>query len=278
MSQEKIGFFAAAWRLLTFYKLRQALGLVRKADQMFTGSVEGIRDGFALYKDDLIDNFNKMTQAVTQAVQAQQMQEDQLEKLVAQIKDTEMRQSGADILYDEAEEKGDQAGMARARKDSERFSVELERLQQEKKALEEQIAQDEINNAELKAQLSSMLSEIEALKGEEAKQIAQFITSNAKISAYETAKGLKSAIDSSPIDAIREANKERAAKAKVLGEVTRATSEGQDDKYRKAAANTNASDAFAKRKAAREVEKAQKEAAKNNLDTTTEKESRPKNF
>lgn len=278
MTQEKIGFFAAAWRFFTFYKLRQSLGLVRKADQMFTGSVEGIRDGFALYRDDLIDNFNKMTQAVTQAVQAQQMQQDQLAKLNEQIEDTQVRQSGADLMYDEAEAANDQAGMARARKDSERFTVELEKLQQERKALEEQIAQDEVNNAELKAQLSAMLSEIENLKGEEAKQVAQFITSNAKISAYETAAGLKSAIDTSPIDAIREANKERAAKAKVLGEVTRATSEGQDDKYRKAAANSNASDAFAKRKAAREAEKAQKEAAKNDPNTTTEKESRPKNF
>ncbi len=276
MTEGKIGFFAALWRFISLYEARKALGLVRAADKMFTGSAEGISDGFAMYREQLVKNFNDLTQAVTQSETAHEMMVTNLQNLLKEIEDKKELQAGADQLYDEAEAAKDEAEMKTAREDSERFTAALAKLQQEATDLEAQIKQDEIEVKDLETQLSKMLSEIENLKGEEAKEIAKFITNKSLIDARERVAGLKSRLDSSPIDAIKASNNELAAKAKVLGRVTRATTNDQDDKYRKAARNTEASDAFEKRKAAREAEKAQKEAAKN--DATTEKESRPKNF
>lgn len=276
MSTEgKIGFFAALWRLVSFYEARKALGLVRAADKMFTGSAEGIDDAFTLYKEQLVARYEKFVSAVSQAEMATEMNRGRLKDLDAAIADKQQLVAGADHLYDRAEASGDTEELEAAQKDSIKFTEELNTLLKEKTDLEAEIAAEEKELKDLEDQLGDMIKEIEKLPAAKAKEIAKFVSNKALIEARERISGLTSRVDSSPIDRVLEANNELAAKAKVLGKVTRAANNDQDDKYRKAATNTAASDEFEKRRAARQAEKAPKEATK---DATTEKETRPKSL
>lgn len=254
-SDGKIGFWAALVRFVTFYEMRKALGLVRAADKQFTGSANGIADAYDLHAEQLKAEFDTFWESLSAVENAVEMKRGQLEEKRRQVQDKQHLINGALSLCDEAEAKGDAQELKEAEEAGKEYQAELKKAQTEEKALEEDLRTQEARLIGLEDQLNVMKKRISDLPTEKSAAIADFVSNSAIIDAFERINGLKSRLDSGPIDAVLEANKQLAAKARVAGRMSNAANEDKDAKYRNAAKSSDASDDFAKLRAARKAER-----------------------
>lgn len=257
-SEGKIGFFAALWRWVSFYEARKALGLVRAADKQFTGSAAGIADAFDLHHEQLKAEFGTFWDSLSAVENAVEMKRIKLEAKQKLVKDKQNLLNGALAECDKAEARNDAAALAEAEAAGAEYSAELKKVQAEVAALETDLKDQEARLLGLEDQLNDMKKRISELPAEKAEAIADFVSNSAIIDAFERINGLKSRLDRGPIDAVLDANKELAAKARVAGRMSNAANTDKDAKYRAAAETSDANSDFAKLRAAR---KAEREAA-----------------
>src|SRR5919106_5007962 len=104
MADEQMGLFQALWRVITFYGLRQQLGLVRAADRMFTGSTEGIADAFDLHRDQLIHRYEDLFNAFGQLETVLEEKRLESEALAKELKDLGMKRDGALTMFECAQQ------------------------------------------------------------------------------------------------------------------------------------------------------------------------------
>ena len=271
MSDERIGLFEALWRFITFYKLRKALGLARAADAQFTGSAEGISDAYDLHHDQLVHEYKEFFQALSEVESAIESKRNRLKEVQDRRKQAEKALEGALSVYEKAQAKADQAAMNEAEKDGESFRQDVNRMQGQETELQTDIASQEQKVTELEGRLTAMQREIQNLSVEKADAIADFVSNKKLIEARERLMGLKSRIDMGPIDAVRKANMDLAAKARVAGRLAGADADQKREKYLEAGDQSLATTDFKKLVEAR---KAQREQATGESQTNTE--DRPK--
>ena len=97
---QPIGLFAALWRLISFYKLRQALGLVRAADAQFTGSAEGISDAYELQREKLVTEYKQFMSALAEVESAVEQKRERVKVVKQKKKESEKALEGALAVYD----------------------------------------------------------------------------------------------------------------------------------------------------------------------------------
>jgi chromosome segregation ATPase len=269
---QPIGLFAAIWRLITFYKLRQAMGLVRAADAQFTGSANGISDAYDLQREKLVSEYKQFMSALGEVESAVEQKRERVKVIQQKKKESEKALEGALAVYEKASAAGDQKTMGEAERDGEGFRQEVSRLTEQENELNAEITDQESRLGDLEGRLTAMQREIQNLTTEKADAIADFVSNKNLLDAHERLMGLKSRMDSGPIDAVRKANRDLAAKAKVAGRLSGADADHIKDKYVHAGETSVASNDFQAMIAAR---KAKKEEATGTA-PAADKEDRPK--
>jgi chromosome segregation ATPase len=269
---QPIGIFAALWRYVSFYKLRQALGLVRAADAQFTGSADGISDAYDLQREKLVTEYKQFMSALAEVESAVEQKRERVKVIKQKKKESEKALEGALAVYEKAQAANDQKTMTEAERDGEGFRQEVNRLTEQETELENEIADQEHRLGDLEGRLTAMQREIANLTTEKADAIADFVSNKNLMDAHERLMGLKSRMDSGPIDAVRKANRDLAAKARVAGRLSGADADHVKDKYVHAGEDSVAGNEFQKMVAAR---KAQKEQSTGTA-PAAEKEDRPK--
>lgn len=268
---ESIGLFDAIWRLVTFYKLRQALGLVRVADAQFTKSADGIADAYDIHHEQLVNEYKEFFRALAEVESAVEQKRNRLKDVQKNCKQAEKALEGALSIYEKAQAAGDQAKMAEAEKDGEAFRVDATRMHEQENELAADITAQEQKVTDLEGRLTSMQREIQNLSVEKADAIADFVSNKKLIEAQERLMGLKSRIDSGPVDAVRKANRDLAAQARVSGRLAGADADHKREQYINAGDQSLANSDFKKLVEAR---KAQKDQATGESPASTEE--RPK--
>src|ERR1700719_3072899 len=100
---KEVGLFSAMWRLFTFYKLRQALGLVRAADAQFTGSADGIADAYDIQHEQAIREYKDFFAALPEVESAVESKRGRLKDLQEKQKQASKALEGALSVYEKAQ-------------------------------------------------------------------------------------------------------------------------------------------------------------------------------
>ena len=87
MAEEKIGIIRAIFRYFRFWNWKKARGIIKAADEQFTGSVDGISAAFDIQKDTMVAQFTGLRDAIAE-----------VEAVLEDKRGGEARQSAAEAL------------------------------------------------------------------------------------------------------------------------------------------------------------------------------------
>src|SRR5262245_20117844 len=143
-NEENPGILRAFWRLITFWKMRKALGLVRAADRQFTGSVQGISDAFDLHQNKLIKQYNGLRDAISQVESVLEQDRQRLADLNKREEQVIAMREGALAKFEEAQKAGDQAAMTKHQEAFERFDTEIQTTEAQQAELDKRIRETSV--------------------------------------------------------------------------------------------------------------------------------------
>jgi len=255
MADEPMGLFRALWRLMTFYGLRQRLGLVRAADRMFTGSTEGIADAFDLHRDQLIRRYNDLFDAFGQLETVLEEKRLESEALAKEHKDLVGKRDGALTMYERAEQAGDAEEKHKHQAAFERFQGRIKQIEVHQGELTDDVKAQEERMRAFERQLTSWQAEIQNLPAQKAHAVADFVSNQKVIELNRRLQGLQASLDHGPLDAVLQANRELAAKARVSERLSGTDVRAQDAEYADAGRSASIDDEFGAMLAARKAER-----------------------
>jgi chromosome segregation ATPase len=255
MADEQMGLFQAFWRLITFYGLRKQLGLVRAADRMFTGSTEGIADAFDLHRDQLIRRYEGLFDAFGQLETVLEEKRLESEALTKELKELVVKRDGALTMYERAQQAGDAEEMQKHKAAFERFQGRLKQIEVRQGELTDDVKVQEERMSGFESQVTSLQAEIQNLPAQKAQAMADFVSNQKIIDLNRRLQGLQASIDRGPLDAVMQANRELAAKARVSERLAGTDVRAQDAEYAEAGRSSTIDDDFSALLAARKAER-----------------------
>ena len=271
-TEENPGLIRSFWRLITFWKLRKALGLVRAADRQFTGSVQGISDAFDLHQNKLVKQYNGLRDAIAQVEAVLEQDRQQLESLNKREEQLVAMRDGALLKFEEAQRSGDQATLAKHQDAFERFDREIQEIDAQQAQLDKRITDTQGAMADYLRQLTKMQSEIKALPRDKAQALADFVSAQKIVELNDRLQGMQSSVERGPIDAVLQHNRELTAKARISQKLAGTDVERQNEEYALAGRSSTARERMQQMLAARAAERSAKTGEKPPADT----EERPK--
>jgi chromosome segregation ATPase len=255
MADERMGLFQALWRLITFYGLRKQLGLVRAADRMFTGSTDGIADAFDLHRDQLIHRYEDLFDAFGQIETVLEERRLESEALAEELKDLGVKRDGALTMYERAQLAADAEEMQKHKAAFERFQGRIKQIEEHQGELTDDVKVQEERMRGFERQLTSLQAEIQNLPAQKAQAMADFVSNQKIIDLNRRLQGLQASIDRGPLDAVLQANRELAAKARVSERLAGTDVRAQDTEYAAAGRSSSVDDDFSALLAARKAER-----------------------
>jgi chromosome segregation ATPase len=255
MADEQMGLFRALWRLITFYGLRKQLGMVRAADRMFTGSTEGIADAFDLHRDQLIRRYESLFDAFGQLETVLEEKRLESEALAKELKDLGVKRDGALTMYERATQAGDEEEKQKHKAAFERFQGRIKQIEVRQGELTDDVKVQEERMRGFEGQLTTLQAEIQNLSGQKAQAMADFVSNQKIIDLNRRLQGLQASIDRGPLDAVMQANRELAAKARVSERLAGTDVRAQDAEYAQAGRSSSVDDDFTALLAARKAER-----------------------
>lgn len=250
---EGTGLGRAIWRFFTFYALRKRVGLTKAADEMFTGSVDGIEAAYTLQQDQLVEQYKGLRDAVSQVEMITEQKRQQLEKLNEEEADLITKRDGALTLAEQSAEGSDEYAKHAAA--FERFQTRIDEVEQVQARLEQEIEETSQSMKRHLQQLTDLQSEIQRLPQEKAEMVAQHISSTELIQLNDRLQGIQTSLDTGPIDAVRKANAELSAKARISEKLAGTDVAAQDAQYARAGHSESASSKMQEMLAARKAER-----------------------
>src|SRR5919106_4129894 len=255
MADEQRGVFQAFWRLITFYGLRKQLGLVRAADRMFTGSTEGISDAFDLHRDQLVRRYEDLFDAFGQLETVLEEKRLESEALAKELKDLGVKRDGALTMYERTQQAGDAEEMQKHKAAFERFQGRIKQFEVRQGELTDDVKVQEDRMRGFERQLTSLQAEIQNLPAQKAQVMADFVSNQKIIDLNRRLQGLHASLDRGPIDAVLQANRELAAKARVSERLAGTDVRLQDEQYTDAGQSSSIDEEFGAMLAARKAER-----------------------
>jgi chromosome segregation ATPase len=255
MADERTGVFQAFWRLITFYGLRKQLGLVRAADRMFTGSTEGIADAFDLHRDQMIRRYEDLFEAFGQLETVLEEKRLESEALAKELKDLGAKRDGALTMYERSQQAGDTEEMQKHKAAFDRFQGRIKQIEVRQTELTEDVKVQEDRTRSFERQLTSLQAEIQNLPAQKAQALADFVSNQKIIDLNRRLQGLHASIDRGPLEAVLQANRELAAKARVSERLAGTDVRSQDAEYAAVGRSSTVDDDFAAMLAARKAER-----------------------
>ena len=226
---QNMGFFAALGRFLSFAWLKNAMRLNRKADEMFTQDAEGIGMAFDIQQEEMVANYNELRDAIAQIEMVTEQKRDQLNKSNEEEADLIRKREGALVKAQQAEEGSDEYEKHAAA--FERFDTRINQIEETQERLEAEIEQTSQSMVRHMQQLTKMQADVQQMPQEKAEAIAAFVTANQIIALNDRLAGIQTSVDQGPIEAVRRANRELTAKARISERIAGTDVAAQDEEY-----------------------------------------------
>jgi len=274
MAEEKIGILRAIFRYLRFWNWKKARGIIKAADEQFTGSVDGIDAAFDIQKDKMVTQFHGLRDAISEVEAVLEDKRSRLEDLNIEEEDLLDKREGALAKAETAKEADEMKAYEKHASAFERFHVRIDEIEQTQERLNEEIKTNSESMDKYLLQLQDFQAEIERMPQQKAEAIADFVSSKKIIELNDRLQGLESSMDKGPISAVLEANKKLTAKARISDKLAKADVRLQDKEYEKAGRESTARSKMDAMLAARKLEKDKKAGAPE--EKVTETDDRPK--
>jgi len=274
MEEERIGIIRAIFRFLRFWNWKQARGIIKAADEQFTGSVDGISAAFDIQKDKMVVQFKGLRDAISEVEAVLEEKRARLEELNIEEEDLLKKREGALAKAEEAKEKNDTAAYEKHAKAFERFQVRIDEIEAIQARLEQDVRETSLTMNKYMLQLQDFQAEIERLPKQKAAAIADFVSAKQIVELNDRLQGLESSLDRGPISAVLQANKQLTAKARISEKLSQVDIRVQDREYESAGRESTARNKMDEMLAARKLEKEGK--AGKPQETVAEKDDRPK--
>lgn len=260
MSEQRVGIIRALFRYLKFWNWRKARNILDKADEQFTGSVDGIKAAFDMQQDQMVSQYRSLRDAIAQVESVLQEKRNRLEDLNQEEDQLIAKREGALTLAEQAQTGGDTAEYEKHASAFERFQVRIEEIEEMQRRLEEEVAEASNTMDRYMIQLTEMQSEIEKMPQKKAEAIADFVSAKQIIELNDRLKGLETSIDRGPISAVLKTNRDLTAKARITEKLAGADVKQQDREYAQAGRVSTARSKMEQMLAARKAESQATEA------------------
>jgi len=274
MAEEKIGIFKAILRYFRVWNWKKARGIIKAADEQFTGSVDGISTAFDIQKDKMVTQFHGLRDAIAEVETILEDKRSRLEDLNKEEEDLLRKREGALAKAEKAKEANDMKAYEKHANAFERFQVRIDEIELTQARLQQEVAETSLTMDKYMLQLQDFQAEIEKMPQEKAEAIADYVSSKKIIELNDRLQGLETSLDRGPISAVLETNKRLTAKARISEKLAKADVKLQDKEYEKAGRESTARSKMDQMLAARRVEKNKKTGV--TKEKAKEKDDRPK--
>jgi phage shock protein A len=256
---EQVGFWTGLKRFLTFYWLRKGLGLARMADEQFTSSAQGISDAYDIQQDRMVAQYRELRDAVAQVEMVIEQNCQTLENLNSEQEELIQKRDGALTLAEQSEAGSED--YTRHASAFERFQNRIDEIEVQQGSTETKIGELEQSMKKHMQSLTDLQAEIEKLPTEKAEQIAEFISNQKIVELNERLQGIQTSMDRGPLDAVRRANRELSAKARISEKLAGTDVRQQDAEYAQVGRGDTAKSKMQEMLAARRAERGEVPAA-----------------
>jgi chromosome segregation ATPase len=274
MAEEKIGIFRAFLRYLRFWNWKKARGIIKAADEQFTGSVDGISAAFDIQKDKMVTQFHGLRDAIAEVENVLEDKRSRLEALNKEEENLLRKREGALARAEDAQEANDTKAYEKHAKAFERFQVRIDEIEATQARLQQEVAEASVTMEKYMLQLQDFQAEIEKMPQQKAEAIADYVSSKKIIELNDRLQGLETSLDKGPISAVLDVNKKLTAKARISEKLAKADVRLQDKEYENAGRESTAKSKMDQMLAARRVEKDKKTGV--TKEKAKEKDDRPK--
>jgi chromosome segregation ATPase len=274
MAEEKIGIFRAILRYFRFWNWKKARGIIKAADEQFTGSVDGISAAFEIQKDKMVSQFQGLRDAIAEVEAIMEDKRARLEALNIEEEELLEKREGALARAEEARAANDTAAFEKHSAAFERFQVRIDEIDQTQERLNKDIQDTSQTMDRYMLQLQEFQVEIEKLPVQKAEVIADFVSAKQIIELNDRLQGLETSLDKGPISAVMDANKKLTAKARISEKLSKVDVRLQDKEYAKAGRVSTAKSKMEEMLAARRLEREKETGVKE--EKVKEEDDRPK--
>lgn len=259
MAEEKIGIIRAIFRYFRMWNWKKARGIIKAADEQFTGSVDGISAAFDIQRDTMVKRYEGLRDAIAEVEAVLEDKRQRLHELNQEEEELLGKREGALSMAEEAQNAGDEKELERHTSAFERFQVRIDEIEETQARLRQEIEADGQRMDKFMLQLTEFQAEIEALPQQKAEAVADFVSAKQIIELNDRLQGLETSIDRGPISAVMEANKRLTAKARISEKLSKTDVKMQDREYERMGRQSTARSKMQEMLAARKKEKEQKE-------------------
>ena len=137
----------------------------------------------------------------------------------------------------------------------ERFQGRVKQIEVRQGELTDDVKAQEERMLGFERQITSLQAEIQNLPAQKAQAMADFVSNQKVIELNRRLQGLQASIDRGPLDAVLQANRELAARARVSERLSGTDVRAQDAEYAEAGRSSSVDDDFGAMLAARKAER-----------------------
>lgn len=277
MAEEKIGIFRAILRYFRFWNWKKARGIIKAADEQFTGSVDGISAAFDIQRDKMVSQYQGLRDAIAEVESVLEDKRSRLDELNKEEEELLEKREGALAMAEKAQAAGDEKAYEQHAQAFERFQVRIDEIEQIQERLNNEVSQTSETMEKYLMQLQEFQAEIEQMPQQKAEAIADFVSAKQIVELNDRLQGLETSLDRGPIAAVMNANKKLTAKAKISEKLAKTDIKYQDKQYERAGRESTAKSKMDQMLAARKVEKEEKAGTKEpKAKAKAKKDDRPK--
>ncbi|MCI0470507.1 MAG: hypothetical protein L0Y73_02500 [Candidatus Aminicenantes bacterium] len=274
MNEEKIGIFRAILRYFRFWNWKKARGIIKAADEQFTGSVDGISAAFDIQKDKMVAQYHGLRDAISEVEAVMEDKRSRLEDLNKEEEELLRKREGALAKAEEAKAANETKAYEKHANAFERFQVRIDEIEQIQARLQQDIKDTSETMSKYMLQLQTFQAEIQKLPQQKAEAIADYVSSKKIVELNDRLQGLETSLDRGPISAVLEANKKLTAQARISEKLAETDVKLQDKEYEAAGRESTARNKMEQMMAARQLEKENKAGVPQKK--VKEKDDRPK--
>ena len=274
MAEEKIGILRAIFRYFRFWNWKKARGIIKAADEQFTGSVDGISAAFDIQKDKMVSQFQGLRDAIAEVESVLEDKRSRLEELNHEEEDLLKKREGALAMAEKAKEAKDMKSYEKHEHAFERFQVRIEEIETIQGRLYEDVKKTSLTMDKYLLQLQDFQAEIEKMPNQKAEAIADYVSAKQIVELNDRLQGLETSLDKGPISAVLEANKKLTAKARISEKLAKSDVRLQDKEYERAGRESTAKSKMEEMLTARKLEKNKKVGV--SKEKAKDKDNRPK--
>jgi phage shock protein A len=275
MAEEKIGILRAIFRYFRFWNWKKARGIIRAADEQFTGSVDGISAAYDIQKDKMVVQYQGLRDAIAEVEGILEDKRQRLEDLNEEEEDLLQKREGALAMAEKEKDAGNEKEYEKHAHAFERFQSRIDEIELTQGRLQQEVKDTSLTMDKYMLQLQEFQTEIERMPQQKAEAIADYVSAKHIIELNDRLQGLESSMDKGPISAVMEANKRLTAKARISEKLSKVDVRLQDKEYEQAGRTSTARSKLDDMLAARKAEKDQKTSPKEEV-ADKAKDERPK--